>query len=53
VAEVADDDQEGEICGIIDVLRVQDKVEKASETSMLQDTLSTRRLRDLSVAEES
>jgi vacuolar-type H+-ATPase subunit E/Vma4 len=35
------------------VVRVQDKIEKASETSMLTGALSTNRLRDLTIAEDA
>jgi hypothetical protein len=35
------------------VVRVQDKIKKASKTSMLTRALSTNRLRDLTIAEDA
>ena len=35
----------------LSVLRVQDKIEKASVTSMLRGALSTNRLQDITLAE--
>jgi hypothetical protein len=35
------------------MVRVQDKIEKASETSMLTGALSTNLLRDLTIAEDA